>query len=207
VVWITHFMMFWISSSGYGWVIFLFLATFLYFLLTAERHATQLREHLIEAGLAFFGLIYLGILPLFFVELRGHGDGAQWVLLTLFIIWSGDTGAYFAGKKYGQRKLYPVISPKKTVEGLIGGILAGVVVTWIFKFTGFRNLSWSGALLIPLVLGAVAALGDLCESFVKRAFDTKDSGSILPGHGGMLDRFDGVVFSLPVAYACMKIWG
>jgi phosphatidate cytidylyltransferase len=129
------------------------------------------------------------------------------MLLFLITVWAGDTGAYSLGSRYGKRKLYPVISPKKTVEGAIGGIGSGFVIALIYKLLLFRSLSWGGAIFIPVLIGAVSQVGDLCESFFKRAFDRKDSGSILPGHGGFLDRFDGVVFSLPIMYGCMRIFG
>lgn len=124
----------------------------------------------------------------------------------LLIIWGGDTGAYFAGLKYGRRKLYPHISPNKTIEGALGGIATGWVVQLLYKLVFFHSMPWLAVLLVPLLIGALAPVGDLCESFLKRAFKAKDSGSILPGHGGFLDRFDGLIFSLPLMYGLVKLF-
>ena len=84
---------------------------------------------------------------------------------------------------------------------------AGLTCTILYKLLLLREMSWLGAIVTPLIVGATAQAGDLCESYLKRAFDRKDSGTILPGHGGFLDRFDGVVFSLPIMYACIKVLG
>ena len=93
------------------------------------------------------------------------------------------------------------------MEGAAGGLAAALVVVFIYKLAFFRAMPWGAAFFIPLLVGAVSQVGDLCESFMKRAFDKKDSGSLLPGHGGFLDRFDGIVFSLPVMYASIRIFG
>jgi phosphatidate cytidylyltransferase len=150
--------------------------------------------------------MYLPMLWLYLPKIHESTNGVHWTLIFLLIVWSGDTGAYFAGKKYGKTKLYPKISPKKTREGGLGGLLAGLVIAFLYKVTLFHELSWGGVFVTPILVGTVAAVGDLCESFIKRAYDTKDSGAILPGHGGFLDRFDGVVFSLPVMYACIRVF-
>jgi phosphatidate cytidylyltransferase len=152
-----------------------------------------------------FATSYLIALPLFLALVRGAG--AHWTLLFLFIVWAGDIGAYFGGKRFGRKKLYEKISPKKTREGAWVGLLCGLAVSILYRLAFFPGLSWTAAVVVPLAVGIAAPVGDLVESFLKRAFDTKDSGSILPGHGGFLDRFDGVVFSLPVMYACVRVFG
>jgi phosphatidate cytidylyltransferase len=156
---------------------------------------------------SLFGLVYLCFIPLYIPKIYESAHGTEWVVLFLFIVFSGDTGAYFAGMKFGKHKLYPTISPKKTVEGAIGGIASGMLITLFSKLVFFKSLHWSSIVIFPLFVGSVAQVGDLCESFLKRSFDCKDSGSILPGHGGFLDRFDGVVFSIPVMYACIQLLG
>jgi phosphatidate cytidylyltransferase len=193
-------------SHGFELAILVFLGLFTYWLFTATRHdGPSFLRHFQELMYSIFGLVYLAFAPLFLTRLHGLGAGVKWTILFLLICWAGDTGAYFTGRKFGRQKLYAKISPKKTVEGAIGGLLLGVVVGIVFKLLVFRELSWFSAIAIPLVVGAVSQVGDLCESFLKRAFDKKDSGSILPGHGGFLDRFDGVVFSAPVMYALTRI--
>ncbi|MEO5970410.1 MAG: phosphatidate cytidylyltransferase [Bdellovibrionia bacterium] len=185
-----------------------FLVLFTYYLLTARRHSEALFSlHIRELMYSLFGLVYLCFIPLYFSRIYESAHGVEWVVLFLLIVFAGDTGAYFAGMKYGKHKLYPAISPKKTVEGAIGGIVSGVFITLFAKLVFFKSLHWSGILFFPIFVGPVAQIGDLCESFLKRSFDRKDSGSILPGHGGFLDRFDGVVFSLPVMYACIQLLG
>jgi len=185
-----------------------FVSLFIYFLLSAQRHSeAQFSIHFKELMYMVFGLVYLVFLPLFLSRVYESQYGTEWTVLFLLMVWAGDSGAYFAGKKYGKRKLYPIISPKKTVEGSLGGLASGYVVSILYKLTVFRNMPWLAIIFIPLFVGVFAQIGDLCESFFKRAFEKKDSGWILPGHGGFLDRFDGVVFSLPVMYACIRIFG
>ena len=181
-----------------------FVLLFFYFLITAKRHEDlAFPIHFRELMSSLFALVYLVLLPFYMIKI--HDVGAQWMIYFLCIVWAGDSIAYFVGKNYGKRKLYPRVSPKKTVEGAFGGLIAGCLVGLVFKFFLIKNMSWMAGLFLPFVVGLVAQIGDLCESFFKRAFDIKDSGSILPGHGGFLDRFDGVVFSLPVMYACMRL--
>ena len=122
------------------------------------------------------------------------------MVYALFTIWATDTGAYFIGRAWGKRKLWPEISPNKTVEGSIGGIVCAVVVAVIYQL--FTNLFDSVALLIVMtvVLSIFGQLGDLVESAFKRHYGVKDSGNILPGHGGILDRFDSLLFILPILH-------
>lgn len=215
-IWLVAFVNYWLPRSEYEILVLVFLSYFSYFLFTADRHPEEsLITHFKELMACFFGILYLGFLPLYLPLMRDFQGiasetaraGAHWVILFFLIIWSTDTGAYFAGLKFGKRKLYAAISPKKTVEGLLGGMGLALVVTILYKLILFRRMPWLGAVIIPLTVSAISQVGDLCESFLKRAFGLKDSGKILPGHGGFLDRFDGMVFSLPVMYAAMRIFG
>ena len=138
-----------------------------------------------------------------------HGsvpNGHRWLFVALAIVWAADSGAYFAGRHYGKRKLSPRISPNKTIEGLVGGLLCGLAVALAFAPMAGASLGQ-----LPLVgLAAVAAVlfsvvGDLFESLLKRHVGAKDSGDLIPGHGGILDRIDGVVAALPV-FALAKAW-
>lgn len=216
-VWLIAFINFWIPRAEFELLIATFLGVFAYFLFSAERHEPKadaagaapnaLTQHFQELMFALFGLLYLGFVPLYFVLVHDSPGGVHWTLVLLLIVWGGDTGAYFAGKKYGRHKLYAAISPKKTFEGAVGGLLTGLALTAIYKLAIFRTMPWGAVVLTPLLVGVFAQVGDLCESFLKRAYHAKDSGSILPGHGGFLDRFDGLVFSLPVMYACVRVFG
>jgi phosphatidate cytidylyltransferase len=196
-----------LPGSEFEILAFFFILLFSYYLWRAQNwKGLEFKTHFQELSLSVFAVVYLVLIPGYFAKMHQGAHGVQWALLFLIIVWAGDTGAYFAGKYYGKTKLYETISPKKTREGALGGLAAGSVLTLLFKLIFFRSLSWGGVFFVPLVVGSVAQVGDLCESFFKRVFEVKDSGSILPGHGGFLDRFDGVVFSLPVMYACSRIF-
>lgn len=195
------------SRSEYEFLVLSFLGLFTYYLFSARSHEANLTDHFKELMFSIFGLLYLALLPTYLQKIHGGPDGVHWTIVFLLMNWSADTGAYFAGKKYGRTKLYPLISPKKTREGLAGGLVTALAVTLLYKVIFFHGMGWFSVIFVPLLVGSVAQVGDLCESFLKRAFAYKDSGSILPGHGGFLDRFDGVVFSLPIMYACIRLLG
>lgn len=142
-------------------------------------------------------LALLGFLPL----LRRLDDGLAWVFLVLTISWMTDTGAYFAGRAFGRTPMAPVISPKKTWEGFVGGVLAAVVGTFVVRWAGLPTLGVLDAILLGVVGSGLGVLGDLAESMVKRTYDIKDASNILPGHGGLLDRVDSVLFVGPTVFA------
>jgi phosphatidate cytidylyltransferase len=194
--------------SEYELLIGSFLILFSSFLFSAKgREGEEFALHFRELKYSAFGLLYLVFLPLYMTRIYSLVDGVHWTIVFFLIVWTGDTLAYFVGKKFGRKKLYPEISPKKTREGALGGLGFSVLIAVLYKLAFFKALTWTGAILIPCVVSVFAQIGDLCESFLKRAYGKKDSGGILPGHGGFLDRFDGVVFSLPVMYACIKLFG
>lgn len=131
----------------------------------------------------------------------GPYDDGRGALLGLFaMVFAGDTGAYFAGRSFGRHKLYELISPKKTVEGAIGGLAASILAGWLTS-QWLLPMPASHGLLLGAACGTVGQIGDLVESLFKRATHTKDSGTLLPGHGGLLDRLDGVLFAAPVLHA------
>ena len=139
-----------------------------------------------------------GIIP------RSH----LWLLTALMIVWMADTGAYFAGRRYGRRKLSPRISPNKTVEGLLGGALAATVFGLVFALiAGVEPADLPWVALTALITVAAAVVGDLFESLMKRQAGVKDSGHLIPGHGGVLDRMDSVLAALPVFAVCKAVFG
>ncbi len=146
------------------------------------------------------GLVYVGFLAAHLVLIRGLEDGACWLIILTAVTAGSDTGAYVVGSKWGRRKLCPSISPNKTVEGALGGmaggVIAGVALSFIFSVAAPL---WSVALLAA-GLGAVGMFGDLIESIIKRGFRVKDSGTLLGGHGGVLDRIDSLLLAGPVLY-------
>ncbi|WP_245884190.1 phosphatidate cytidylyltransferase [Hartmannibacter diazotrophicus] len=162
----------------------------------AATAATEPRNIWIAAG-----LVYAGLPAMALAMLRGSGfDGFLAVIFVFVVVWATDSGAYFAGRSLGGPKLAPRISPKKTWSGAIGGALAAILSALAFAYLAdLPALPILG--LIALGLSVVAQLGDLAESAVKRYFGVKDSGSIIPGHGGVMDRLDGVVPAAVVAAA------
>ena len=206
IAWLTIFVNIFFLKSGFECLLVSFIGLFLYFLTTAERHAQNLKAHFDEFVFMIFTTVYVVVFMSFLPLVRKGPNGIKWLLLFLLINWVGDVAAYFIGKKYGKQKLYPLISPGKTVEGAMGGLVGSVLVALIFKFAFFRDLSFVGVIFTSLFVGLFAQIGDLCESFFKRSYGIKDSGQILPGHGGMLDRFDGVLFTLPIMYMCIRIF-
>jgi len=148
------------------------------------------------------GLIYVGYLNAYPGLLRHLG---LWPLaLAVFVTWASDTAAYFTGRAAGRHKLCPDLSPGKTVEGAVGG-LGGAVIVGGFAGVGLAGLSLWAAMVLGLVTGVAAQAGDLVESALKRFCGVKDSGHLLPGHGGVLDRFDSLLFSAPVAYYVFRL--
>ncbi len=147
------------------------------------------------------------------VELRDFGGeyGSFFVLLALAIAWMSDTGAYFCGKFFGKNKLCPEVSPKKTIEGFIGGIIvciiSMVIIAFIFNnfiFPQKHQINYVLVIILGLIGSPISALGDLCFSVIKRKCGVKDFGTLMPGHGGILDRFDSVIFVVPYVYLFLK---
>lgn len=182
----------------------------------------RVEKALLSAAATVSGALYTGGTLAFGVfvrnlpETRGTfpaqpAEGFLLLLLPVLVTWAGDTCAYFAGKKFGRRRLAPRISPGKTVEGGVAGLLGAVAMGCVigYQLDDYRNfpVSPANAALIGLLLGVAGQLGDLAESRLKREAGVKDSGSILPGHGGMLDRFDALFFTIPLAYGLIVVNG
>jgi phosphatidate cytidylyltransferase len=150
------------------------------------------------------GIIYIPVSLGFLVLIRLGHSGTIWIFLLLAIIFAGDTSAYYVGSYLGRHKLSPTISPGKTIEGAIGGLTANLVVGAIGKAFFLPDLAWSLSILFFLAVGIAGQLGDLFESEMKRSSNIKDSSNILPGHGGILDRIDAILFASPVAYVFIR---
>lgn len=156
-------------------------------------------------GVTILGIIYVGFLGGFLVATRvgfENHPGLSTKLLGyfFFVIFGSDIGAYFAGRALGKHKLAPTISPGKTVEGLIGGLVFAAAAAVIATITFFPELLFQFSISLAIVLATVGVLGDLCESAMKRGAKTKDAASILPGHGGFLDRLDSLLLGAPILY-------
>jgi phosphatidate cytidylyltransferase len=149
-----------------------------------------------DVGFSVLGTIYVGLGFYYFMETRDAG--LTYIFYSLFMIWATDSGAYFIGKAFGKRKLWPEISPNKTIEGSLGGVVCAVIVALLFSIFTNIDASLMQLFVITIVLSIFGQIGDLVESALKRHFNVKDSGRILPGHGGILDRFDSLLFVWPL---------
>ena len=150
------------------------------------------------------GIIYIPVSLGFLIFIREGHAGTIWVFLLLAIIFAGDTSAYYVGSYLGRHKLSPAISPGKTIEGAIGGLAANLAIGAIGKAFFLPDLPWSLSILFFLAVGIAGQIGDLFESEMKRSSNIKDSSNILPGHGGILDRIDALLFASPVAYVFIR---
>jgi len=146
------------------------------------------------------GILYVGWLLSYFVALRGLDAGRDWVFFTLFTTFGSDTAAFFTGRTWGRHYLAPNISPGKTWEGAIAGVLGAIIVSLALTTLFSLPLGYGHAIFLGLLVSILGQLGDLVESLLKRNMGVKDSGKLLPGHGGVLDRIDSVVFAGVVVY-------
>jgi phosphatidate cytidylyltransferase len=163
----------------------------------------ELAEGVRRSALAWFGIMYVGFLTAHVVVLRDSSpEGWRWVLFTIFVGMASDSGGYFGGRWFGRRKLFPAVSPSKTVEGALGSILGACALALLARAVFFDRAGNAEALGVAIVVSVLGQCGDLCESALKRAFGAKDSGWIVPGHGGILDRLDSLL--LPVVF--VWIW-
>jgi len=152
-----------------------------------------------------FGLIYIPLFLSSAVLMYHDSSGPLWILFLLGVVTLGDTGAYYLGTYLGRHKLCPAVSPKKSIEGALGGLAANLLFALVFNLFFFDQVPLVVCLLLAVVVGAFGQVGDLFESQFKRAAGIKDSSSLLPGHGGFLDRIDALLFALPTAYL-LKEW-
>jgi len=204
----------------YGLALAAALAPFLFLTLAMQR--SNLASGYPAAAASTFAFAYIAIPMALLVEIREQPAGAIWTMYTLLAVWAGDIFAYFVGKSLGRHRMSPEISPKKTWEGAVASIVAGVIVgtLWIQHASGISSALlrlglierrdgmfgleqpqlWP-IILLSAVVNIAAQLGDLVESLIKRGAGVKDSGTILPGHGGMLDRIDAMLFAVPVVWA------
>jgi phosphatidate cytidylyltransferase len=189
---------------------FFFLIPFIYLIFVIELYRRK-NQPIQDIAFTILGIIYIAVPitllhEIAFLGSGGFGEDYHYELLLgyFFTLWANDTGAYLVGRKFGRNKLFPSVSPKKTWEGSIGGaILAmGISALNAYFFTDYSALVWLGMGAIIVLFGS---WGDLVESLFKRSLNIKDSGKLLPGHGGVLDRFDGIFISAPMVYFYLRI--
>jgi phosphatidate cytidylyltransferase len=155
---------------------------------------------LIRVGKVILGVMYVPLLMSHFILIRQEPAGIRWIFFILVLAFSGDIAAYYVGKGLGRRKLLPAVSPGKTVEGTIGLVVGSITGCILFRQLFFPMLPVLHTVILGLVGSVAGQLGDLCESALKRAAGVKDSGTLLPGHGGILDRLDCLMFIAPFVY-------
>jgi phosphatidate cytidylyltransferase len=186
----------WGENDAFSLGLFVLTLSFLWF----ER---PLKEMVVSVSVTFFGAAYFGVLGHYFLLLRDLFQGA-WLLLWLYVAtWAYDTGGYFAGKRWGKHYFAPLASPKKSVEGCVGGfllVLVGLFLLWKTVPFFAQTFSILDVLALSILLSLFGQLGDLVESIIKRSLSAKDSGSLLPGHGGVFDRIDSLLFNAPVLF-------
>lgn len=187
-----------LAGRGLVWVIILSL--------THEVFRGNAPGSLQRWALTLAGGLYIGLCLGHSLRLRALDQGLAWMIVAIVGTWLCDTGAYFVGSKWGRRRFFPLISPKKTWEGAIGGLVSGVVAVvllawWLLGL----SVGWGALVGLALVLGAT--FGDLAESVIKRQAGVKDSGQLIPGHGGMLDRIDSLLFVFPIVYYLALVVG
>ena len=146
------------------------------------------------------GIVYICIYLSFLVPIRNGSEGILWVFFILLVLWMGDTGAYIVGSMLGRTKLCPAVSPNKTIEGALAGLLFSLVTGLACKKIFLPDISMTNCILLTAGISLIGQLGDLCESVFKREREYKDSGNILPGHGGILDRIDSLLLAAPFLY-------
>ncbi|MGI6119030.1 MAG: phosphatidate cytidylyltransferase [Desulfosporosinus sp.] len=160
---------------------------------------TYPKTSLSDASFNLIAVVYSVFLLSHLYLLRQHPSGLEWTFITIFLVWATDMGAYLIGRQFGSHLLAPQVSPKKTVEGSLGGLLISVAVALVL-WLHVGGAAWIVYVILALVIGISAQIGDLFESALKRSAGVKDSGKIIPGHGGILDRFDSLIFVLPLVY-------
>lgn len=180
---------------GYTKIEFTFMAVLLLLIYTVLVKNRYTFDHV---AFSVLGALYVGIGFYYLIETRHIG--LEFVVYALIVIWMTDTGAYFVGRKFGKRKLWPDISPNKTIEGFVGGIIAAVISACIFQYFIPVTSSYIILIGVTIIASIIGQLGDLVESAIKRHYDVKDSGNLLPGHGGIMDRFDSLLFVLPLLH-------
>lgn len=158
----------------------------------------------IDAGVTLLGLIYAGLMPSYLILIRGKANGFLLLLAVVLAVWAADIAGYSVGTLLGKRKLAPAISPNKTIEGAVAGVVAALAVAGGFAVWG--GLSVPKAVAIGLLVGILSQAGDLFASMVKREVGIKDFGRFIPGHGGVLDRFDGLFFIAPLIFYMLSLY-
>jgi phosphatidate cytidylyltransferase len=175
-------------------------------IMIARLFSQQTVESALEdVASTLLGVFYVAALFSYQVAIRTGAEGKQWLVFLYFIIWATDIGAYSIGVPFGKHRLYEKVSPKKSIEGLLGALAAAAGMALLCRIWFMPAISMGEVVLIALALAVVGTVGDLVESLFKRAAGVKDSGTLIPGHGGILDRMDSMLFAAPVLYYYLRM--
>ncbi|KMT23078.1 phosphatidate cytidylyltransferase [Clostridium cylindrosporum] len=190
------YLLIFLNKPGYSDVIIYFIT-----LISMATPIFNQKYNVLSSAVTVIGYIYIVNFFELLIPIRAHQYGSSLIWLVLLISFFCDTFAYYIGKTFGKHKLCPIVSPKKTVEGSIGGIIGSVigVVLWGVLNPGI-NFTWTTLIILGIVSSVISQVGDLSASIIKRYSGVKDYGKIMPGHGGILDRFDSILFTAPVVY-------
>lgn len=182
----------------------IFVALTVHLLLYAKQKAV-----LQSLGIMVFALLYIPFLLSHVLLLFQVESGRRWIFFLFFVIFAGDTGAYYAGHRWGRHKLWPAVSPGKTVEGAVGGLLSSLAIALLVGklLLSLGEFGITFLLSVGFVIALAGQMGDLMESMLKRVSQVKDASSILPGHGGLLDRLDSLIFAFPLTYYGVVFFG
>lgn len=192
---------------------FLFFTPLVFVLIMIGQIISKNRNPVTNAAISSFAFIYM-LFPLASLYLLGFYENYSWnnefnheLLIGFFILnWTSDTGAYLVGSAIGKNKLLERISPKKTIEGSLGGLIFAISIAYLISMA-FNQVSLLDWIIISILIVVFGTSGDLFESMIKRKAEVKDSGKLIPGHGGILDRFDSILFSAPVVFVYLNIIG
>lgn len=188
-----------LRDDAASWLLIVLIALAAFVLSLREQ---DLAKSLPRAALLLTGVIY--VFGCWKCAILLHERGVHWLMYGLLLNWAGDIGAYYVGRNFGRHKLASTVSPKKTWEGAVASVATSILLAGAYLTHFVPEVSWPIAIALTAVANAAGQMGDLCESAMKRGAGVKDSGSILPGHGGFLDRVDSTLFALPVIYAYLQ---
>ncbi len=188
--------------AGRDWVLLVLLTA----MTVAMLPARQLSAALGSAAVTGMAVVYIGFPLSLLANIRRFPRGPEWVIYVLVLTWISDTAAYFAGRAFGRRKLAPRISPGKTVEGAMASLIAAIIFSIIYLRVFVPEFPTAWAVIAGAAVNAAGQVGDLAESALKRGAGVKDSAAILPGHGGLLDRIDALLFSVPALWYIFALY-
>ncbi len=201
----TLFLLLPFYLERYDLAVFLLFALFLCLIFYKIFFGGGPSDSIPMAANTLFTVIYISFCLGFLILVRKLDETGYFVFFILAATWMGDTMAFYTGTHLGKRPIAPLVSPKKTVEGAMGGLAGSLIAGILFHFTLLPSLTLFHCAMVALVCGVFGQLGDLLESMVKRELGAKDSGTILPGHGGLLDRIDGILLSAPAFYVYYRM--